>query len=147
MKKNLTILAIAILGLIAFAGCSKKSSSPSYSMKATINGVSFSAANCVAVSSGGDVVIDGYSGTSSASTSFPIISFSLTGYNKTTGTFNLDRTTNFAAIDSSISAVAFSNHGTLTITTANSSVISGTFSFTCDDSTKVASGSFTAKSY
>lgn len=147
MKKNLTILAIAIVGLIAFAGCKKSSSGTSYSIKATINGTSFSGVNCVAVSNSGFVVIDGYSGSSATSTSLPIIELTLTGYNNTTGTFNIDGVTNNAIIDSSLTSVPSATSGTITITTATSSEIVGTFNFTCSDGTKVTNGTFTAKGY
>jgi hypothetical protein len=143
MKKNLTILAIAILGLVAFAGCKKSSSSSNGTMSATIGGKSFTGNDCFFSTVSG-LVIDGFNG-SGTTLVYPYFTLAVTGYTAgSTGTYTIDGFTNIAGIDSSGTNVAVAAYGTITVTSATSSSLKGTFSFTCTDSTKVTLGSFTA---
>jgi hypothetical protein len=142
MKKTLTIAAMAVLGLAAFTGCSKSSSSPSNTMTATINGASYSGTCTAAINNGNLEIASGTGGTSLIYPSLVIGTSNYTG----TGTYTQSSSNTLVfGIDSSSSLVLVSSTGTITITSASSTSISGTFSYTCTDSTKVTNGSFTAK--
>ena len=149
MKKILMIAAIAGFGLATFSGCSKSSSSPSYTISAKINGASYSNSNCYFVATGGSLLIE--SGVPSSSPSYPFMEFSVSNYTGA-GTYAISSSSaSIYAIDSSATgssiaqASAAGGSGTLTVTSASSSTISGTFSFTGSDGTTVTGGAFTAK--
>jgi len=150
MRKILTFSAVVMMCLVVFAGCSKKSSSstPSYTMKATVGTTSFTAANCVASNVNGLTAIIGWAGTSSTPAP-PYIEIYLTGYNKTTGTFSLTGalTANYASYYENSTTASVSTTGTLTIASASTTSIVGSFSFTTTDGTVVSNGTFTAKGY
>ena len=149
MKKIFSIAAIALMGLALFSGCSKSSSSsPSYTMNASIGGSSFSSSNCLAASySGMFTEIYGFAGNSVTPT-YPYIGLFLLNYAKTTGTFSLDSTmtANFAQIVTSATTNKVAKSGSITITSTSPNIV-GTFSFTTTDGTAVTGGTFTAKSY
>ena len=145
MKKLLTLSAIALMGMAVISGCSKSSSSsPSYTMTATIAGKSFNGTNCIASVAGGQLVVDGGAFTTATAT-YPYIALSVANYTGTVTYSFCGTTLNVAGIDSSASSLPVSQYGTITVTAASSTVISGTFSFTCSDSTKVTGGTFSAK--
>lgn len=150
MKKTLSFIIISAIGFAAITGCTKSSSSSSstttttgstYFMKATINGVPFSTNYAGASTAGVDIVGVNISGI------LPSIVIYLPGFAVNTYHVNDSSITlaNSAVLDSSTYQMPISHYGTVIITTSNSSIISGTFSFTCADSTKVTNGSFTAK--
>jgi hypothetical protein len=116
-------------------------------MKASIGGTSFNASNCISVSSGTFVEIEGMGGTATAPT-YPYVALWLNNYTKTTGTFTIDSTmlTNYAEVVYSLTSVKLAKSGTITITSTSPSIV-GTFSFTATDGTAVTGGTFTAKSY
>ena len=118
-------------------------------MQATIYGVPFLSANCYVPITGSIVVIEGFSGTSSTSTSYPRISLAIQGYTKTTGTFPINQsgTGVTAAYYTSSTNNVNGISGSVTITSASTTSIVGTFNFICTDSTKVEGGSFTSKGY
>ncbi len=147
MKKIFTIAAIAFMGLALFSGCTKSDSTPSYSMKASIGGASFSTSNCFAASTGTFVEIEGLGGTLTAPT-YPYVTLWLLNYAKTTGTFAIDSTmaTNYAQIVTGATSFKIAKSGSITITSVSPNIV-GTFSFTAIDGTAVTGGTFTAKSY
>ncbi len=148
MKKIFTIAAIALMGLALFSGCSKSDSTPSYTMKESIGGTSFSSSNCLSASySGIFTEIYGFEGNSVTPT-YPYIGLFLINYAKTTGTFTIDSTmtSNFAQIVTSATTNKLAKTGTITITSVSPNIV-GTFSFTVTDGTAVTGGTFTAKSY
>jgi len=142
MKKILTFAAIAAISFSAFTGCKKSSSSSSYFVKATVNGTPLSLNYGYGIVNSGIVDIFGFNG-SGTSVTFPEIT--LVSTNSAAGTYTIDGMTVMAAIDSSATSAIGAAYGTLTITTSTASVMTGTFSFTCTDSTKVTNGSFTVK--
>ena len=146
MRKILTLAAIAIMGIAVFSGCSKKSSSPSYGMKATIGSTAYNAPYCLASSTSGVLVIDGLGGSATAPTP-PYVTIVIPSWTSAAGTFNLDSTmtANYAEYILSDTVARISKTGSVIITSVTSTSIAGTFSFSCTDGTAVSSGSFTAK--
>lgn len=140
------ILVLAAAALITFSGCSKKDSSPSYSMKATIGASTFSTSRCVAVAAGGALTIDAWTGTTTSAAP-PQITIAITTWNGGTGTITFDSllTTGYEEYLPNMATVSTSKTGSVNITSVSSKTISGTFSFTCDDGTVVSNGSFTAQ--
>ena len=116
-------------------------------MTATLGSTSFNGNNCVFGISGGALSIWGFTG-SGVTPVLPYIELSILNYTAgATGTYTIsDTSVNvIAAIDSAGAGGAAAAYGTITITSASASAVSGTFSFTTDDSTKVSNGKFTAK--
>jgi hypothetical protein len=145
MKKFLSLSAVALMGMALISSCSKSSSSTSssYSMKATVNGAAFNGTNCIATISGTTLALNGGSYTTATPT-YPYFTIGIENYSGV-GTYALNgSTSNIAGIDSSASSVLASAYGTVTITSVSPNIV-GTFSFTLSDSTKVTSGTFTAK--
>ena len=146
MKKLLTVLAIAAIGSASLFSCKKSdSTSTTYSMKATINGVAFNGSSCYGSTSSGALGLSGGTGTSSASMTFPFITFTISSYTGV-GTYTLGTTgttVNVATLDSTAVTAPVALYGSLVVTGTNP--LTGTFSFTCADSTKVTGGTFTAK--
>lgn len=145
MKRNLAFIALTLMGLAMFYSCKKSSSggSPVYPLTATVNGTAFNAQNCIALAT--DSSLDIYGGNFKGS--IPVYPFVLVSILKYKGVGTYDLGTNWIAmgyVDSSNSAQPASLRGTLVITAATPDII-GTFSFACNDSTKVTSGSFKAK--
>ena len=151
MKKILSIMAIAMIGLFVFAGCSKKSSSPSYTMKATVGSTAFSANNCIGNINSTLLSVYGYNASGTTAT-FPNITIQMSNYTAI-GTFTIDTTAIFSSLTfqyyptSALTDVKSSKTGTLTLTSVTSTAIAGTFSFTCTDGTTVTGGTFSAKRY
>ena len=145
MKKILMIAAIAGVGLATFSGCSKSSSSsPSESMTAKINGANYSNSNVTATISGPSMSVSSSTGVTTIT--YPFVTFGVFNYTGVgTYTANSSGGMNVFGIDSSTTAALVGAYGTVVVSSASSSYISGTFSFTCSDSTKVTSGTFTAK--
>jgi hypothetical protein len=148
MKKFLTFAAIAMIGLFAFSGCTKKSDSPSYTMKATVGSTAFSVNNCYGLISGTSLSIFGYSasGTTATYPNITIVDFNYTApgtYDVSTSGTSMVTMAYYPSSDPS--AIKSAQTGTLTIATVTTTTITGTFSFTCTDGTVVSNGSFTAR--
>ena len=144
MKKLLTYGAIAVYGLAVMTGCKKSdssSSSASYTMSATIGGHAFSGAKCIAGINGAQLAIVG--GLDGTAATFPNITINVQSYTGL-GTYPIQifSTTYFntATLDSTLTQAAPAAYGSVIVT--GTSPITGTFSFTCTDSTKVTNGSF-----
>lgn len=156
MKKTIALMAFAALSTLTMFSCKKKdnnNTSSNGSMTATINNTSFSASRCTSAVADTILNITGanYSGTT---VEYPIVTLTVYNYHGV-GTYTLDQSTfsgvtGTANIDSSSStttaiANTLSTYGTINITSTSPN-ITGTFSFTTEDSTKVTNGSFTATS-
>src|SRR6202012_4468892 len=90
MKKNITILAVAMLGTVAFFSCKKKdnNNSSSGTMTATINGSAYSTSNCIAVTS--DTSLYVYGGITSAATlTYPFVGLTVASGYTGIGTYTL----------------------------------------------------------
>ena len=149
MKRIFTFAAIALLGLAAFSGCGKKSSSPSYSMHASIGGTAFNVTNVYAVITGSILSITGSSGTTSTATP-PY--FGITIYNYTSPTtYTVDSTATTPTVagtyapTSAPADMKAASSGSVVISSASTATISGTFSFKMTDGTVISGGTFTAK--
>jgi len=150
MNKKLVSIAIFATCISALISCSKKSSSPAvvtpvttspYFMKATINGSSFNAYTIETDTASGLRVTLGYESQTSA---FPYINLSITA--TAIGTYSIDGFDALAQIDSSASSGAVNaSYGSITISAINDTAVTGTFYFTCTDSTRVTNGTFYAK--
>jgi hypothetical protein len=147
MKNTMMSAVISVLAIAAISGCSKSSSSgSSTSMKTSLNGVAFSGSDCIDSVTDSTLFIYGTNFTTSIT--YPFIEIIITKYTGT-GTYTLGTWGSFgggpstmAVIDSSASNAVASLYGTVTITSVSPN-LTGTFSFTCTDSTKVTGGSFT----
>jgi hypothetical protein len=149
MKKIITLAMALMLGVLFMTGCSKKSDSPSYSMKATAGGTAISANNASATLAGGSLAIAGINSSGGAATP-PYISMTIVNFTGT-GTYNIDASGTVASAsyfpDSDLSHVKISKTGSIVVTSSSSASVSGTFSFTTTDGTSVTGGTFTAKRY
>lgn len=159
MKKLTIACAVGAIALFTISGCKKKTDSTpvATSMTATINGVAFSGSTSLFAINNGDLEVDGGNLNTQNNVSVqlldPYIRLKIANYIAgTTGTYSFNTAsgsyTGSAEIDSnsvSIDGIIMGTTGTITITSSTSSVISGTFSFNCADSTKVTNGAFTAK--
>jgi hypothetical protein len=143
MRKHIILAAIAVMSIAAFVGCKKSSSTPGYSMKATVGTTAYSVSNCFGVKLDSSLTIEGIAG--GTTTSFPYLAVTLSTWSGNTGTFALDSFVNFGEYILSDTSAKESKSGTLTITSVSSTTIAGTFSFTCSDGTVVSGGSFNAK--
>ena len=147
MKKTITLLAFVSCGMITMFSC-KKSDNPSTpatgSMTATINGAAYNGTKCVLELDDSSLSITG--GTADGLfIDAPLVFLGVTNY-AGVGTYTIDGVKNIASIDSTGSDSTFTKdavYGTVNIT-ATTPHITGTFSFTTRDSTKVANGNFTS---
>lgn len=152
MKKTITLMAIAACGMITMFSCKKNDNSGTVatgSMTATINGVSFSGSRCVAtVENDSGLAITG-GPVDGIGIGYPMV-FISTGHYHGVGTYtSITLDDNAASIDSTSADDTSFNMGkhsvySTLIITATTPNITGTFSFTTEDSTKVTNGSFTA---
>jgi hypothetical protein len=149
MKKIISLSMALLLGVLFLAGCSKKSDSPSYSMKATAGGTSISANNASATLAGTTLAIAGVNSSGGSATP-PYISITIVNFTGT-GTYNIDAAGTVASAsyfpDSDVSHVKISKTGSVVVTSSSSASVAGTFSFTTTDGTSVTGGTFTAKRY
>lgn len=148
MKKNLKVLALAILCIGVISACSKKSSSSSsspYTMTATKGGtpVTVSGQSAVyAIVSGPILEVIGENISGSDTTGFVLMVGNYTGV----GSYTIDGITNAAEYVSktgSSGTLVLGTSGTITVTSATSPQMKGTFSFS-DGTTSITGGSFTA---
>jgi hypothetical protein len=144
LRKHLLLLSALVLCTIGlFTACKKSSSSPSSSFSATMNGTTISGVSQFNLSDTLFALI-GAKSLSGTSPSYPYFSFNINNF-KGKGTYNLDSTLNVSlAVDSTTTNIIYGVYGSVVITASSSSSVSGTFSFTCADSTKITSGAFTA---
>jgi hypothetical protein len=148
MKKNVTLLSIALLGMVAFFSCKKSdNNNNNHAMTATINSAAFKSPLCYAAIS--DSVMTITASSNSSTLAFPNISLVISNFSGagtyTIGSINGGTFTTSAVIDSTDTSGIQSIYGTISITATSPNVV-GTFSFTCSDSTKVTSGAFNAAS-
>jgi hypothetical protein len=147
MKKILTFTAIIMIGLAAFTGCKKSSSSTSYTMKATIGGTTTTFNTCVAAASGTLMTISGFNGSGTTATP-PYLQVYMSNFTGV-GTYNIDATTttNMGSYYINSTTAKLAQTGTITITSSSTASIAGTFNFTTTDGTVISGASFTAKRY
>jgi len=149
MKAKLILLCV-LLQLMGTASCTKKkdaTTSPNnptytYDMVATINGVPYSQSNYTFREEQSFLYIS--NSDSSGARTFPNISFQVIN-SFDTGTYDLAGAGAYAFLNTSATTTITDAYGTLHVATRTASMITGTFSFTSLDSTKVTNGSFTAK--
>lgn len=147
--KKAVFLAVLIAACF-FGSCSKKDSHSNpintypvdpvdYVMNDTINGVMFNSVHCIASISNNVLSISAEN--SLTDTGFVIMEMNIPGYSGI-GTYTISPSSGITAnIDSAVGGMIFALYGTISVT-ATSPLITGTFSFTCKDSTKVTSGHF-----
>lgn len=149
MKKIMTITAIAMMGLIAVSGCKKKDDSPSYKLSATVGGTAFNPTNCTGTVTGGALSIVGWNGSGGTATP-PYFSITVSSYTGA-ATYTIDTTLSAPVVSASyfpsasLTDVKFAKTGSVTVSSASSSTITGTFNFKCNDGTIISGGTFTAK--
>ena len=140
MFRNTLITLVAVLCLVLCDGCKKsKSTSASYNLKGSINGVAFNGTSAVALA-GADSILNIFGGlfTGTAITP-PYIFMNLCPY-RGVGTYRIFMpptgftTVNYAAVNSTsyYAPATVSLYGSITITAA-SPAITGSFSFTALD--------------
>jgi outer membrane protein W len=150
-RSKLKLFAFSALALAAASGlfsCSKSSSTASpYVMSATKGGAttSFSGQTMViAFSMGTMLEIEGEAVSNGDTTGYI---FMLNNYSGP-GSYTLDGTTNIGEWvnkSATTATVLLAANGNITIKTAASPTMTGTFYFTATDSTKISNGTFTAK--
>jgi len=154
MKKILTFSAIALFGIAVISGCIKSSSSPHYTMTATIGVTPYILTNCEAYYyaslRGRDVVISANQNTIIGHNYIPSITLQWVDSSISTGTFSLADSTIYNSTECAVSPAPgytlFAVNGSVTITSVSPTVV-GTFSFTCTDSTVVSNEKFTSEIY
>jgi hypothetical protein len=155
MRQFTLIAVFSLFSISMFTGCFPTASSvaPSYGMTATIGSTHLNATVVNAYSTMNILAITGSSVNGSAA-GRPQINITVPNWNGAAGTFTLmpgmGGTFNgpFAEyIPTDSSYALLSQHGTVVVNSVSTSTITGTFSFTCTDSTAVTAGSFIAKRY
>ncbi len=150
MKKNITLLAFALLAIAVIPACTKKSSSTTnnsspYTMTATKGGsnVSVSGQSSVyAVVAGPLLEVVGESISGNDTTGFVFMLGSYTG----PGSYTLDGMTNvgeYVNKTGSTGTIIIATSGNVTITSAATPYMKGTFNFS-DGTTSISNGAFTA---
>jgi hypothetical protein len=143
--KKLYVLLGAMVVFYIFSGCSKKDSGPAYYMSAKSGDIDYYVANCIVFSSAGTTIVDGFVQTSATPT-YPYITLSLQKPLGFTGEIKLDNISgSYAEYHTITTFASISKSGTVIITNATGSIVSGTFSFTCADGTTITDGVFVAK--
>ena len=145
MKKLISLAITASALIFLSTGCSPSSSSSvtpasPYFMKATINGATFNGQYALTDTSS---ILRDLNGYLSSTAPLPVINIGITS--TAVGTYAIDGFNATAAIDSSASIMPGAAYGTITISAITTTSVTGTFSFTCTDSTRVTNGSFAAK--
>ena len=146
MKKLFSIAAIVMIGALAFTSCKKSDNSSSNgTLTATAGTTSINSSYCAASLLGTNLGI-GSVNLSSGTLAYPYITLQIGNFT-TAGTYTMDGVTTGAGyiVGSNASDIKTAAYGTIVVTSVSSTQVSGTFSFTCTDSTKVTNGSFTAK--
>jgi len=143
------VIAIAAILIVDLDSCKKPSDQLQLSVRATINGTPFFGSNCVSTLLGTALFITG--GNFSDSTGVPITLPTIgliidTHHPPATGTFVIDTVQYKASLDSTTYVYLQAVSGSISLTSI-SPQITGSFYFTCSDSTKIINGTFTAKHY
>lgn len=147
MKSKITLTFI-LYTLIGFTACTKKkddaspnsSSTYLYELNAVINGAPYKGSHCYYLEEYSFLQL--YSD-STGTKERPQIAYEvINGFD--TGMYDLTAAGANAWIDSGAQQPIHSAYGYLHVAVRTDSVITGTFSFTCTDSTKVTDGHFTA---
>jgi hypothetical protein len=137
---------VAATFAVCLAGCVKPdNSAQNIKMTAKINDSSFFGANCYYLISGDITSIYGYSGASSTTTYYPEFILEFSSPIKAGNTYSIDGIAVKAFLDSDVNTTDPALSGSVGISSVSATQISGTFSFTCTDSTVVSGGTFTAK--
>ena len=139
MKKIAGIGLIAIINIIAINGCSTSSNNdvapvPDMTAIAGIHTFSVSGAQISATKAAGTLNI-----TASDTVNKRAISFIINHFTAHTGTYTIDNNIVRALYDSSATSTETGAHGSIIFSSVSPTII-GTFSFTCQDSTKIQSG-------
>jgi hypothetical protein len=145
------IFLLAALSLFILAACKNNNSSGPYSMNWMQSGTSYSATSDYVTSFTDSLITNSI--TVQGQTTNATMSFYIFNYKRDTGTFpfkfsSVNDTVNTATALYLVTGAASRNalYGTLTITSVTSTLIKGTFSFTCTDSTtNITNGTFTCK--
>lgn len=124
-----------ILLLLAIAGCKKSPDAPLQSFNATVNGNSFSANTIKATLSGSDLYVHGLE---SADNGFII---EVPMFTTADSTYTIESSAAFASYNTSTTN-SFGIHGAVTVHLNGTTGATGTFYFTCSDSTRVTNGNF-----
>ncbi len=138
------MIPVAVAMICAFVSCSK-SKGPTGSMTAIANGRSFTSNDCIIVSSSrSGLNVIGYEGKGRTGRN---INFGVASYTTgATGTYTITPYPDLsvtADLDS-VNGGHWADSGTITITTASASAVTGTFSFTTKAGDVVTSGVFNA---
>jgi hypothetical protein len=151
MKKNITILSIAVLVIVTatFMSCSKKTvSGTPPQMTAAVGTAAYSSPFCLAVRSGSQLMIEGLGGTSTTPT-YPYIQVVINQWPGTVGTYPFMPTSiypgGYGAYYSDPSYGSISDTGAVIITSVAGDLITGGFAFNCSDGVVVSSGAFIAR--
>ena len=137
-------LFIGILSIVAATGCKKTNDAPpGYFMSAKIDTATFDVGVCTAAIGNSSFAMLASNGSAYGSSLYPQIAINVYSGYTGPGKYVLDSNSYYAkAVRSSVSFAPVA-YGTVNITVAKP--LTGTFSFTCRDSTKVTNGSFSAK--
>ena len=154
MNKCITLLSIAIFGMVSFVSCNKNTSVPGYSMKAslitytdsTTNSEAYNNGNCQAVIVGTTMVVQGLS-SNSTFPNYPYIELVFPYWSGVLGRYWLDSAATSYHARYWVDAVHLrtSSYGNIIINSASDRIISGSFNFTTLDSLTVSDGTFVAR--
>lgn len=144
MKRSLVVIFLAAITLIFIVSCNKSNLQSTYYMSASLGKTAFNATNCTAFMQGSSLTIQGgnFKGTT---LQYPYISLSVAGFNNTPGTFPIDGINNHAALDSTAAWILIANSGYIDITSVSSNLVTGSFTFICNDGLQVDNGMFSAQ--
>ncbi len=149
MRKAQLIVTIALMGIFLITGCrTSSSSSPSYSMRATIGTASMDGTICTAAVAGTALGIGGVTVTGGTGGP-PEINLTIANWGGSAGVFSIGTVSSgsFAEYVVSASSTLVSQSGSITISSVSTTTITGTFNFTCTDGTVISAGTFSAKRY
>lgn len=151
MKKIVLNFCTYFLLVLSFIGCNKKEKDPqptqpsgttyTFQISASINGTAYSQSYCYYREKLSFLTINNDSVTVNT---YPHIGIQVIN-SFDTGAYDLSGAGAYGLVDLNAQTTLSDAYGTLNVITRTDSVIVGTFSFTCTDSTKVTNGSFTGK--
>ena len=146
MKKNIAILAIALLSLTIVGGCKKGNVAGSRpGMTASISGAPYNASFCLATQNGAQLTINGLSGATTTPVA-PYVTLVIKHWAGATGIYAIDSTGyNYAAYIGGVGLYSLSSSGSIIVTSVTTDQIEGSFSFTCYDGTAAGGGVFYAR--
>ena len=145
MKTNITLLALAILGMVTIMSCTKTVSGTPPSMAASIGSTSYKSPYCMAAQTGSKMEILGLNGTTTTPT-YPYVYLYIPKWTGLPTTYPIDSTgVNFGYYFSSSSSALYAVKGSINILSVSSDLVTGTFLFSCNDGTAVSNGIFSAR--